>query len=559
MTLVERRTGLLFACFLGLLALAGLRATWMTTIRGGSLRSVADQQQQIHQVVPARRGTVLDRRGEPLAVSEPADDISATPYLIKDPVRVGARLAPLLGLTPAEVTQQLARRDTGFVYLARRLPASKADRIESLGIEGVDVTPGSRRTYPRSLLAAQVIGATDVDGKGLFGLEYGMDRVLHGRDGTRSSVLDGGRQAIEMRDTRTAIRGRNIRLTLDAEVQQRTEDVLAGVGQTYRPKGATAIVMDPRSGAILAMANWPRIDANHPGDAPAYATHNRAVDFPYEPGSTFKAFTVAGALQDRRVTPQTKFNLAPTIQVADRVIGESHARGWETMSTGDILAHSSNVGAITVALRLGATRIAAERRFDHWVRAFGFGRRTGIDFPGEEQGLALKLKDYSGSSIGNLPIGQGELVTPIQMATAYSAIANGGVLRPPHLVDTVDGQRRALPRGRRVISARTAAQVREMLKGVLQAGGTASEVSIPGYELAGKTGTANKIDPGTAEYSKSRYIASFVGFAPAKSPKLLISVVVDEPQGAIYGGQVAAPAFEQIAKFALPYLAIPPS
>ncbi len=559
MTLVERRIGLLFAFFLALLAVAGLRATWMVTIRGGSLSSAAAQQQQRDQVVPARRGTILDRRGEPLAVSEPADDISATPYLVKDPVRAAQKLAPLLGQSEADVVRSLARKDTGFVYLARRLPAADADRIQKLNVAGIDVTPGSRRTYPRSLLAAQVIGATDVDGKGLFGLEFGMDRTLHGQDGARSSVLDGGRQAIEMRDVRTAVSGKSVRVTIDAEVQQRAEDVLAGVGQTYRPKGATAIVMDPRTGAILAMANWPRVDANHPGEAPAYATHNRAVDFPYEPGSTFKPFTVAGALQDRKVTPETKFNLAPSIQVADRVINESHARGWETLSTGEILAQSSNVGAITVALRLGATKQAAERRFDHWVRQFGFGRRTGLGFPGEEQGLALKLKDYSGSSIGNLPIGQGELVTPIQMATAYAALANGGVLRSPRLVDRVDGRKVPLARGRRIISRRTSAQVRAMLQGVFRPGGTASEVSIPGYVLAGKTGTANKIDPGTAEYSKTRYIASFVGFAPARDPKLLVSVVVDEPQGAIYGGEVAAPAFGEIAKFALPYLAIPPS
>ncbi len=559
MTLVERRIGLLFAFFLALLAIAGLRATWMVTVRGGSLSSAATQQQQLEQVVFARRGTILDRRGEPLAVSEPADDISATPYLVKDPVLAAKRLAPLLGLTEGEVVQRLARRHTGFVYLARQLPAAQADRIGKLDLAGIDVTAGSRRTYPRNLLAAQVIGSTSVDGKGLFGLEYGMEKILHGRDGSRSSVLDGGRQAIHMHDVRTAIPGKSVRVTIDAEVQQRTEDVLAGVGQTYRPKGATAIVMDPRTGAILAMANWPRIDANHPGAAPAYATHNRAVDFPYEPGSTFKAFTVAGALQDRKVTPETKFNLAPSIQVADRVINESHARGWETLSTGEILAQSSNVGAITVALRLGATKLQAERRFDQWVRAFGFGQRTGLGFPGEEQGLALKLKDYSGSSIGNLPIGQGELVTPIQMATAYAAIANGGVLRRPRLVDRVDGSPVPLARGRRIISARTAAQVRKMLEGVVEAGGTASKISVPGYVLAGKTGTANKIDPGTAEYSKTRYIASFTGFAPARDPKLLVSVVVDEPKGAIYGGDVAAPAFEQIAKFALPYLAIPPS
>lgn len=553
MTLVERRIGLLFAFFLLLLGLAAARATWMVTIRGGSLSHAAASQQVVDQVVPARRGTILDRRGEPLAVSDPADDISATPYLVKDPAGVAKQLAPLLGMTEAQVVTKLVRKHTGFVYLTRRLPAAAADKVKALAIAGIDVTPGSQRTYPRGLLAAQVVGSTNLEGEGLFGLEYGQNRVLHGRDGKRSSVLDGGRDAIQVHDALRSSPGQSLRLTLDAELQQRTEDVLAGVGRTYRPKGATAIVMDPKTGAVLAMANWPRIDANHPGQAPPYATQNKAVNFPYEPGSTFKAFTVAGALQDGKVTPETKFTLAPQIQVADRVIKESHARGWETLTTGEILAQSSNVGAITIGQRLHA------KRFDYWVRRFGFGKPTGLDFPGEEQGLALPLKKYSGSSMGNLPIGQGELVTPIQMATAYAAIANGGVLRKPHLIDAVDGQLVPLPVGRRVISKQTSAQLRAMLEGVFRPGGTASEVSIPGYVLAGKTGTANKVDPGASEYSKTRFIASFVGFAPAKHPKLLVSVVVDEPQGAIYGGEVAAPAFGEIAKFALPYLAIAPN
>ena len=235
------------------------------------------------------------------------------------------------------------------------------------------------------------------------------------------------------------------------------------------------------------------------------------------------------------------------------MIGESHPRGWVTLDTGGILAQSSNVGAITIGQRLGG------RRFDQWVRKFGFGSPTGVDLPGEEQGLVLPYAKYSGSSMGNLPIGQGELVTPMQMAAAYSAIANGGILRKPHLVEALDGKATPLPRGKRIISPRVAHDVRKMLEGVLAPGGTASEVKIPGYQLAGKTGTANKIDPTTGEYSESKYVASFVGMAPASNPRLLVAVVVDEPQGAIYGGTVAAPAFGKIASFALPYLRIPPS
>jgi len=310
--------------------------------------------------------------------------------------------------------------------------------------------------------------------------------------------------------------------------------------------------MDPRSGALLALANWPRVDANNPGDAPDYARQNRAIGATYEPGSTFKAFTVAGALEQNEVTPDTEFNLAPTIKVADREIGESHPRGYVTLNTRQILEQSSNVGAITIGQRLGA------QDFDQWVRRFGFGQRTGIDLPGEEQGIVLPLERYSGSSMGNLPIGQGIAVTPMQMATAYSAIANGGVLRPARLVKDVDGVPTKAPAGRRIMTPKVAGQLRSMLEGVFAPGGTASEVSIPGYELAGKTGTANKVDPKTGLYSQKAYVASFMGFAPARKPKLLCAVMVDEPQGAIYGGVIAAPAFGQIMAFALPYLGISP-
>jgi len=280
---------------------------------------------------------------------------------------------------------------------------------------------------------------------------------------------------------------------------------------------------------------------------------DRAVGFDYEPGSTFKAVTVSGALQEGLITPSTPFNIPDQIQVADRTIHDDTEHPEETLTTAQILARSSNVGAIKIGL------LERPEPFNGWVRRFGFGARTGVELPGEEAGMALPLDRYSGSSMGNLPIGQGELVTPMQMASAYAAIANGGILRPPHIIGAVGGRRQPEPAGRRIISATTAAEVRHMLEGVLGPEGTASEVSIPGYQLAGKTGTASKIDPATGEYSKSAYVASFIGFAPAADPKLLCAVVVDEPQsGSIYGGTVAAPAFGQIMSFALPYLGIPP-
>jgi cell division protein FtsI (penicillin-binding protein 3) len=550
--LLERRIGLLFAVFLVLLVLAGARALWIGGVRGGSLASAATSQQVTTTALPADRGTIVDRKGIELAVSEPAADISATPYLVRDPIRAATRMAPLLGVTPESLVQKLARKDTGFVYVARSVPADTAAKVKRLAITGVDVTPGHMRFYPRDFLASQVLGTVGTDGKGLSGIEYARDALLTGRDGERRLVKDALGQSINVRDVKPAQRGARLELTIDSAIQDKVEQVLAEVGETYRPKGATAIVMDPRDSEILALANWPRVDANKPWAAPAYATQNRAVGATYEPGSTFKSVTVAGALEEGAVTPDTPFDLPPQIQVADRTIGESHVRGTVRLTTAEILAESSNVGAIKIGLKMG------KERFDKWVRRFGFGRPTGVDLPGEERGIVLPVSRYSGSSMGNLPIGQGLAVTPMQMAAAYTAIANGGTLRTPQIVRRVDGRRVTTPAGRRIISKHTAFQLRTMLEGAFAPGGTASEVSIPGYKLAGKTGTANKIDPATGQYSKAAYVASFIGFAPALNPRLLIAVMVDEPHGAIYGGTVAAPAFGRIASFALPYLRIPP-
>ena len=552
MGLVQRRIGILFAVFLGLLAIAALRAAWLGTVRGDTLKKAAVTQQDLTVTVPARRGLITDRRGVELAVTEPAQDISVTPYIIKNPAKVAERIAPLLQKPEAEVLKQLSRRDTGFVYLARRLPSRRAHRIERMNIPGLAFTPATRRIYPRAWQASQVLGTVGIDGKGLSGLEYSYDKFLRGSDGRRHVVRDALGDAISVRDTEPAEAGKELTLSLDAAIQDKVEEALAKVGAKFRPKGATAVVMDPSSGELLALANWPRVDANDLAGAPDYARQDRAVAFNYEPGSTFKAITVAGALENGDVAPKTSFDLPPQIQVADRTIGESHPRGPETMSTGEILAKSSNVGAIKIGQKMGA------RSFDRWVRRFGFGKPTGIDLPGEESGQVIPLGKYSGSSMGNLPIGQGVSVTPVQMASAYAAIANGGILRPARMVRAVGGRRVGAAKGKRVISEQTSDQLREMLKGVLAAGGTAAEARVPGYSLAGKTGTANKVDEQTGEYSKARYIASFVGFAPADDPRLLVTVMVDEPNGAIYGGEVAAPAFQEITQFALTYLKIPP-
>jgi cell division protein FtsI (penicillin-binding protein 3) len=550
--IVQRRIGLIFGFFFLLLVLAAGRTMYLGMLHSGTLRKAARTQQLTYETVPAQRGTITDRNGIDLAVSEPAQDISATPYLVKDPLGSAQRLAPLLGQSQATVLQRLSEH-SGFVYLARALPAKQAQAVQALKIPGIAGAPVMRRVYPRGTLAAQVLGIVGTEGNGLMGLEYSRNALLHGHEGKRRVVSDAIGQPVSITDVHSESSGASLSLTLDANIQRRTENVLSAVALKFAPKDATAIVLDPRSGAILALANWPQVNANDPGAAPAGALADRAVGFDYEPGSTFKAFTVSGALQRGLITPSTPFSIPNQIKVADRTIHDDTEHAEETLTTAQILAQSSNVGAI----KIGA--LEGPDSFNEWVHRFGFGARTGVDLPSEEMGRTLPLSEYSGSSMGNLPIGQGELVTPMQMASAYSAIANGGILRAPHIVGAVDGAPQAEPAGHRVISETTAAEVRKMLEGVLAPGGTASEVSIPGYHLAGKTGTASKIDKETGEYSKSAFVASFVGFAPAADPKLLCAVIVDEPQsGSIFGGTVAAPAFGQIMSFALPYLRIPP-
>jgi cell division protein FtsI/penicillin-binding protein 2 len=546
--LIERRIGLLFAGFLLCFLVIVSRAFWLQAVQGSQLSSQAIFQQTEAVIVPGLRGSLLDRRGNKLASSEDAATIIATPYQVKNPPQTAAKLAPILGMSEGEVLAALTE-ESGFSYIAHKVDLATAARIERLELEGIGEAPDARRTYPQGDMAGQVIGAVGSENQGLIGLEAGEESVLAGTDGERRIVTDALGDPIRQETVKETSDGEDIQLTLDPVIQQKTEQVLQGVGETYSPTGATAIVVDPRTSQVLAMANWPPVDPADLGEASSEDLMNKATGFNYEPGSTFKAFTVAAALEEKLVTPASEFTLAPQLQVADRTIEDAEERGTETMTVAQILARSSNIGAATIGLEVGATK------FSKWIARFGFGRETGIQFPGEEKGIVPKLDDYSGSTMGNLPIGQGLAVTPIQMVAGYTAIANGGWLRRPQLITRIGEEKVHEPRGKRVIKPEIAAEIREMLEGVLMAGGTASAVTVPGYTLAGKTGTAEVAENGG--YSETKYIASFIGFAPAMNPKFLAAVIVNEPQGEIYGGSVAAPAFGQIAEFALPYLGVP--
>jgi cell division protein FtsI (penicillin-binding protein 3) len=548
--LVNRRIRL----FLAALALAFggllLRATWLQAVRAESLSSMGRTQHRESVAIPAGRGTLFDRSGLELGLGESATTVYANPMQIANPRRAALAVERTLGLDADRVFATLADRSHGFVYVARQADPTRAAALQRLKLPGFGFYPEERRTYPQGSVAAQVLGFVGTDGSGLSGLEFKFDRVLAGRAGKKTVVKDPSGQIIDVVSERPEVPGRNVYLTLDHSIQANAEEVLRDTVRRWAAKSASAIVLDPRTGAILAMAVQPGFDANRFPSTPTDLQRNRTVTDTYEPGSTFKLITVAGALSEGIVQPTTRFTLPYSLHVADRVIHDAEQRNTVNYSVAQILAHSSNIGAITLAERLGRTRISS------WISKFGFGRTTGVDFPGESPGIVLPPDKWSGSTIGNVPIGQGIAVTPVQMAAAYAAIANRGVWSRPHLVDHVAGGGRPSLNRRRLVSPRIAEQLMMMLKDVV-AEGTGQYAAMPGYQVAGKTGTAQKPDS-HGGYATGRYVASFVGIVPASRPRFVILVAVDEPRGAIWGGTVAAPAFQQIARFDLQYMEVPP-
>src|ERR1700744_2157609 len=541
MRLIERRIGLLFAGFLVAFLLIICRAFWLQGVEASQLSSQALEQQSQTVMVPGLRGSILDRDGTRLASSEDAATIYATPYQVKTPPQAAERLAPILKQKKGKVLEELTA-ESGFSYLAKDIDLATAAKVEKLEIEGIGQLPASRRTYPQGEMAGQVIGVVGSEGEGLTGIEAGEEAALAGEEGERKVVTDALGDPIKLETVKEAHDGEDVQLTLDPVIQEKAEQVLATIGETYSPQGATAIVMDPETSEILAMANWPSVD---PGDLEHISNEdllNQATNLNYEPGPTFKAFTVSAALEEGLVTPTTEFTIPPEIEIGERIIHDAEEHGTENLTVGQILARSSNIGADLIGQKIGATN------FSKWIEKFGFGRQTGVQFPNEQIGIVPKLSEYSGATMGNLPMGQGAAVTPMQMVQGYTAIAHNGIERPPQLVKRIGEEPVHEPKGHRVISSKTALEVREMLQGVLGPEGTASEVSVPGYTLAGKTGTAEVAENGG--YSETKTVASFIGMAPAMNPKFLCAVIVDQPEGEGYGGSGAAPACGEIAAFA---------
>ena len=540
--LPNRRIRLLLVFFvLAFLGTLG-RAVWLQAVQAQPLDRLARGQHHATIEVPAARGSLLDRHGVELAIGKQAITVYANPRHVPNPRATAMAVGRVLQIDADRLYPKLADRSRGFVYVARKADPKRAKALKALNLTGLGFYPEERRAYPQGSVAAHVLGFAGLDNRGIAGLELALDKKLAGRNGRQTIVRDPSGRTLDVLSAVQPVEGSNVRLTLDNFLQANAQSVLLQTVRQWGAKAASAVILDPRTGEVLALASEPAFDANRFPETNRDTQRNRAVTDTYEPGSTLKVVTVAAALSTGLVSPSTQFTLPASIRVADRVIHEAHRSGTERMTVAEILSRSSNVGTITLAELLGRSRL------ETWIERFGFGHRTGIDFPGETPGILPFY--WSGSTIGTLPIGHGIAVTPVQMAAAYGAVANGGVWLRPRLVADRPAKRR------RVMSRRVANQLMSMLRDVVIEG-TGTEAEVEGYQVAGKTGTAAKPDP-RGGYSKSRYVASFVGVVPASAPQLVVLVTVDEPRGAIWGGVVAAPAFQQIAHFALQYLEIPP-
>ena len=520
----------------------------------------AQRQQERTLALNPVRGSILDSRGRVLAESVEAESIYADPQVIPNRASAARALAsiPDLRMTGREVETRL-RSDAGFVWIARQVPVEIAAQVRRLAIPGVGFVEEHRRAYPRNTLAANVIGYVGIDGGGLSGVEHSFDSHVRGRSG-KVTVLRDARQATYLvggEGPNRPVNGNDVVLTVDAVVQFIAERALAASVARYRASGASAIVMDARNGAILAMASLPTFDPNRFRDFGPVSWRNRNVQDLYEPGSTFKIVTAAAGLEEGVVTPSQILDCGEGfIRIGNVEIGEHGGNRFGLLSFQDVISHSSNVGMIRVAMSLG------ERRLYSYIRKFGFGQRTGLELPGEGNGLLRHTSRWSQVSSASISIGQEIGVTPIQLVRAVGAIANGGLTVEPHIVEKVvssDGQtihEPARPVPVRVVSERTAAVLNEMLKEVV-AHGTGKNAALLEHVVAGKTGTAQKAVRGG--YSADRFVASFVGYVPADRPRLVILVIVDDPNGEQYGGVIAAPVFREIAEASLRYLGVSPS
>ena len=543
--------------------LIGIMALWAAVIFGrlyflhvvhsADYKQRAQRQQQRTLDLSPRRGVIYDRNGNELAVSVKVDSVFAVPDEIQNLDRTAKVLSTLIGVSKKDLTGKLDSERL-FVWIKRKLNADQAAAVRSAKLPGIYFQKEDMRYYPKRELASHVLGYVDIDEKGLGGLEYRYNDSIRG-DAGRVLVMTDARGRSFNSIEQPVAPGANLITTIDQNIQYIIEKEIAAAGQQTHAKGISIIVMDPRTGEILGMGNYPTFNPNEYAKYGPQSWINRGISHTYEPGSTFKIVTVASAFEEGLAHPSELIDCQNgVITVFGRVIHD-HKR-FGVLSVKEIMQKSSDVGAIKLALRVGDERFA-----DH-IERLGFGKQTSVDLPGEERGLTKPASRWTKSSVGSIAMGQEIGVTPLQIVRMVSAVANGGILYQPYIVKRVQHPEKGVvsetePHGERVISAETAQELQDMLEGVVT-DGTAKSSKLEGYTAAGKTGTAQKVDEKTGRYSATKYIASFAGFAPATNPLISMIVVIDEPVGLHHGGEIAAPVFKRVAEQVLRYMSVPP-
>jgi len=517
----------------------------------------ANSQRQRDERLLAKRGNIFDANGEKLAVTIEKETVFATPYLIKNPTLTAQKLATILKMPSAAIHSKLTK-PKGFVFLKRKVGKATADKVRKLKIEGLGLYKENERYYPSGRLASQLVGIVGLDNEGLSGLEMKYDKFLKGRYGRLKDERDAFGQTIpgtkglylKPKD------GNSLVLTLNRDIQYKAQLELKNAIKEWEAASGSVVVLNPQNGEILAMTSVPDFDLNKFSKAGKESQKNQPVVSVYEPGSTLKIIAATAAVEEKIYTRESSFYLPPTLNVAGKNIGEAHRHEAVNYTLAQIISESSNVGISKVGLAVG------KQRLYKYFKSFGLLENTGIDYPGEVSGFVPKPKHWYGPTIATVAFGQGIAVSPLQLARAYSVVANGGWLYRPYIVKKIVSSSKKTvkttrpERLRRVMSQKAAFEGTLMLEKVVS-DGTGAAAAVKGYAVAGKTGTAQKANVGVKGYGKS-YISSFIGFAPAENAKVLVLVVVDSPKKAIYGSQVAAPAFKNIMEFALHELKIPP-
>jgi len=553
---MRRRILWIFLLLFAGLSTVACRLFFLQIQQGEQLSERVTKQYERRLPIVSRRGTIYERSGRELAVSLKVSSVFAQPAAIEDVPGTARALGRILEQPARELGARLAG-DKSFLWIQRQIEPAQAGAITDLGLKGIGLLPESRRYYPRQELAAHVLGMVGMDDRGLEGLEYQFDDLLGGQPQFVVAQQDAlGRIVFRQEPGRQAPIF-DLHLTIDEVLQYVAERELAKGVERSHAKAGSAVVLDPHTGEILALANMPSYDPNRYRQVSSAVRRDRAVTDSFEPGSMFKTILLAGALEEGAVRPEELFyGENGILEVSGVTIRDHEKHGWLTVR--QVMAQSSNVGAIKIGQKLGKSL------YYHYMSGFGFGTLTGTDLPGEAPGLIRRPRSWSALSLASLSIGQEIAVTAVQMATAFAAVANGGNLVRPHVVRALTAQDGTLARQvepvviRQVISPQTAQTVLSILTSVVDEG-TGKEAALEGYTVSGKTGTAQKLDPATGRYSHQKVVASFIGAVPAESPRLVILVVIDEPETLRWGGSLAAPIFREIAKEAMQYLQVPPS